>query len=193
MCVCVCMRACAHVQVGKEVKLGGGEENALLPLSAQGKINQHRRLKNVKGFSHSPRFPVGSLNVFDHAKPPVQPARCSWCLQGSLMNLPKQLSGKLDTSFGMSSVFFNLSRGVIITLMTVCCKVSEDFIYPPNRKWVSCCFVSFRMPCPMVLESVSCTVLGHQPHCAGRKGLLGGCFMIGDPWSRAASCSIFIT
>ena len=102
--VCVCVYACAHVQVGKEEKLGGGEENALLPLSAQGKINQHRRLKNVKGFSHSPRFPVGSLNVFDHARPPVQPARCSWCLQGSLTNLPKQLSGKLDTSFGMSSV-----------------------------------------------------------------------------------------
>ena len=54
--VCVCVHAWAHVQVGKEVKLGGGKENALLPLSAQGKINQHRRLKNVKGFSHSPRF-----------------------------------------------------------------------------------------------------------------------------------------
>ena len=36
VCVCACMHACTHVQVGKEVKLGGGEENALLPFSAQG-------------------------------------------------------------------------------------------------------------------------------------------------------------
>lgn len=36
VCMCACMHACAHVQVGKEVKLGGGEENALLPFSAQG-------------------------------------------------------------------------------------------------------------------------------------------------------------
>ena len=190
VCVCTCVGTCTSWEGGE---IGRRQGECLTSTLSTGEDKSTQKIKKCERLFPFASLPAGSLNVFDHRRPPAQPARCSWCLQGSLMNLLKQLSGKMNISFGMSSVFFNLSRGVILTVMTVCCQISEDFIYPPNQKWVSSCFVSFRMPCPVVLESVSCAVLGHQPHCAGRKRLLEGCFVIGDPWSCAAWWSIFIT
>ena len=193
LCVCVCMHACMRTCTSWEGgEIGRRRGECLTSTLSTGEDKSTQKIKKCERL-----FPFASLpcRVFEC----VWPCKATCAASKMLLVFTGLPYESPQAALGEAGHFFwnvlcsNLARGVVITLMTVCCKVSEDFTYPPNRNWVSSCFVSFRMPCPMVLQSVSCAVLGHQPHCAGRKRLLGGCFMIGDPWSCAAWWSIFIT
>lgn len=188
-----CMRTCTSWEGGE---IGRRRGECLTSILSTGVDKSTQKIKNCERLFPFASLPCGVFECVWQQGPCKATCAASKMLlvfSGLPMNLLQQLLGKLDASFGMSPVFFNLSWGVIMTTMTFCCKLSEDFLYPQNWKWASSCFVSFRMPCPMVPEPVSRAVLGHQPRYAGRKRLLGGYFAIGDPWSHAAWWSIFFT
>lgn len=121
---------------------GGGEigrirENALLPLTSRGKINQHRRLKNVKMFSQSLRFLVVSvlwclwmcLAAVRHIRPAVQ---SNQQIAPGIQRAPLLIFS--SSSLGSwtlrleCSLYFYLSWGVIIVSFVL--RLTRVFFIP---------------------------------------------------------------
>lgn len=115
--------------MGEEVKLGGGGRmTCFQSWHREDKSTQKiKKMQNLFSFTSLPGGVFESVAAVGHVRPPVQSANCSWFLKGSFINFLKQLFGKSDACFGMSTVFSRFLRHYYIFF---CFKVNENFFIP---------------------------------------------------------------